>query len=77
MSEPGPEPEPKLKLTRRSPFAKSLKLCPRCLRPLTGRSRLGGWLIPQGYVCSNCGYTGSVFVEGSSLKSPVESQTSD
>ncbi|MDA4126398.1 MAG: hypothetical protein OK452_04225 [Thaumarchaeota archaeon] len=51
------------KLARRSPFVLSTKLCPRCLSPLEGRSKLGGWLIPQDYYCIKCGYSGSVFVE--------------
>lgn len=55
------EREPKL--ARRSPFALATKLCPRCLNPLEGRSKLGGWLIPQDYYCTKCGYSGSVFVE--------------
>jgi len=51
------------KLARRSPFVLATKLCPRCLNPLEGRSKLGGWLIPQDYYCTKCGYSGSVFVE--------------
>ncbi len=55
------EREPKL--ARRSPFVLATKLCPRCLSPLEGRSKLGGWLIPQDYYCTKCGYSGTVFVE--------------
>ena len=58
----GPE-EPQPRLTRKSPFAKSPRLCPRCLNPLTGVSKLGVWLIPQDYYCPVCGYTGKVYVE--------------
>jgi len=60
--EEGPgEHEPRL--ARRSPFALETKLCPKCLSPLKGSSKLGGWLIPQDYYCTNCGYSGTVFVE--------------
>jgi hypothetical protein len=57
----GEDREPRL--ARRSPFALASKLCPRCLNPLTARNKLGGWLIPQDYFCTNCGYSGTVFVE--------------
>ncbi len=50
-------------LTRKSPFAPTLKLCPRCLKPLQRGSKLGGWLVPQDYYCPNCGYQGVVYVE--------------
>jgi hypothetical protein len=30
---------------------------------LTARSKLGGWLVPQDYYCSKCGYAGTVFLE--------------
>ncbi len=55
------EREPKL--ARRSPFALSMKLCPRCLNPLKGMNGLGGWLVPMDYYCPKCGYAGTVFVE--------------
>jgi len=55
------EREPRL--ARRSPFAPSTKLCPKCLNPLKRLNGLGGWLIPQDYYCPKCGYTGTVFVE--------------
>ena len=51
------------KLTRKSPFTLTTKLCPRCLRPLQRGSKLGGWLVPQDYVCIGCGYRGTVFLE--------------
>ncbi len=67
--EAGPEgSEPKL--ARRSPFTPAAKLCPRCLNPLTPRNELGGWLIPQDYYCTKCGYSGTVFVERESLDNP-------
>ncbi|HME18370.1 MAG TPA: hypothetical protein VKF15_01385 [Nitrososphaerales archaeon] len=50
-------------LTRKSPFAPTAKLCPRCLKPLQRGSKLGGWLVPQDYVCPNCGYRGTVYLE--------------
>ena len=68
--QPSSDPEEEVpRLIRRSPLAPATKLCPRCLRPLSGRSKLGGWLIPQDYFCSNCGYTGTAFLE-SSAESP-------
>ncbi|HMD79136.1 MAG TPA: hypothetical protein VKF39_04040 [Nitrososphaerales archaeon] len=51
------------RLARRSPLRLATKLCPRCLTPLTARSQLGGWLVPQDYYCSKCGYAGTVFLE--------------
>ncbi len=50
-------------LKRKSPFILTLKLCPKCLKPMQRGSRLGGWLVPQDYVCPNCGYRGTVFLE--------------
>ncbi len=62
--QPDQEPEEKLPgLTRKSPFAPTMKLCPRCLKPLQRGSRLGGWLVPQDYFCPECGYRGTVFLE--------------
>jgi len=38
--------------------------CPRCGSPrLQLSSSLDYWLTPQKYICSNCGYMGSVFME--------------
>ncbi len=53
------------RVVRRSPLTPRRKLCPRCLSPLDRDSKLGGWLIPQDYYCSNCGYKGTVFLESS------------
>jgi hypothetical protein len=50
-------------LSRKSPFTLITKLCPRCLKPLQRGSKLGGWLVPQDYVCSACGYLGTVYLE--------------
>ena len=57
----GPGP----RLTRKSPLAATLKLCPRCLKPLHRGSKLGGWLVPQDYYCTECGYRGTVYLEKS------------
>lgn len=37
-----------------------IKVCPRCLSPKLRRFQesTSGWLAPQRYVCSNCGYFG-------------------
>ena len=61
------------KLARRSPFTPATKLCPRCLSPLNGRNKLGGWLVPQDYYCTKCGYSGSVFVEKEADSAPEKS----
>lgn len=50
-------------MTRRSPLKPTLKYCPRCLKPLQRGSKFGGWLIPQDYYCSSCGYRGTLFLE--------------
>ena len=64
--------EPRLKLTRLSPLARTQKLCPRCLNPLNRGSKLGGWLIPQDYYCSKCGYTGTVYLEKATESPPPQ-----
>jgi transposase-like protein len=38
--------------------------CPRCGSPkLRLSSSFDYWLTPQKYICSDCGYMGSVFME--------------
>lgn len=45
-------------------FSKKKKLCPQCLKEMKPTSSsLGGWLIPQEYVCRSCGYHGFVALE--------------
>ena len=62
--EPESDPDTALPgLTRKSPFALTTKLCPRCLKPLQKGSKLGGWLVPQDYICPECGYRGTVYLE--------------
>jgi predicted RNA-binding Zn-ribbon protein involved in translation (DUF1610 family) len=40
------------------------KFCPRCGSPkLRLSSNLDYWLLPQTYICSDCGYAGCVFME--------------
>jgi len=63
MQPSGEEDDTAPRLARRSPLRPATKLCPRCLTPLTPRSNLGGWLVPQDYYCSKCGYAGTVFLE--------------
>lgn len=61
-----PEPDPDDReptLVRRSPFALSVKLCPRCLSPLTSMNKDLMGFVPQEYFCPKCGYSGSVFLE--------------
>jgi hypothetical protein len=62
--DPSSEPdEAGARFVRRSPLLPTVKLCPKCLKPLTAGSELGGWLIPQDYYCTSCGYRGSVYLE--------------
>ena len=51
------------RLARRSPFAPSTRLCPKCLSPLKIANELSGWLTPLSFYCEKCGYAGTVFVE--------------
>jgi DNA-directed RNA polymerase subunit RPC12/RpoP len=38
--------------------------CPRCGSPkLSLSSSLDYWLTPKKYICSECGYVGSIFME--------------
>jgi len=40
------------------------KLCPRCASPkLRLSSRFDIWLLPEQYVCDNCGYKGPIVME--------------
>ncbi|MGA2665731.1 MAG: hypothetical protein ABSF83_12400 [Nitrososphaerales archaeon] len=53
----------KPRLVRRKVFENRPRLCPVCLTPLKKLSGLGGWLIPQDYLCPSCGYRGYAFLE--------------
>ncbi len=55
-------PEFKPKLVRRSLIGRK-KLCPQCLSELTIATSVSGWLVPNYYFCSHCGYSGSVALE--------------
>jgi len=49
------------KLQHRTPRP---KLCPRCGSPkLRLSSRFDVWLLPEQYVCQNCGYKGPIVME--------------
>jgi len=61
------------RIVRRSPVARTPKLCPKCLSPVTKGSRLGGWLIPQDYYCEKCGYSGYAYLEPDKEK-PTEEE---
>jgi predicted RNA-binding Zn-ribbon protein involved in translation (DUF1610 family) len=42
----------------------ALKLCPRCGNPkLRLSSGFDIWLLPEQYVCLNCGYKGPITIE--------------
>ena len=51
------------RVVRKSPLDPVIKLCPKCMAPLKGGSKFGGWLVPQDYYCEKCGYKGVVFLE--------------
>jgi len=51
------------RLVRRKVFENRPRLCPVCLGRLQKLSGLGGWLIPQDYLCPSCGYRGYAFLE--------------
>ena len=51
------------RLVRRKVFANRPRLCVVCLTPLEKLSGLGGWLIPQDYLCPKCGYRGYAYLE--------------
>ena len=51
------------RLARRSPLSTVRKYCPKCLGPVEKGSGLGGWLLPQDYICPACGYRGTVYLE--------------
>ncbi|MDV3244411.1 MAG: hypothetical protein LYZ66_04455 [Nitrososphaerales archaeon] len=55
--------EGKPRFVRRSPLKPTLKLCPNCLEPLQKGSKLGGFMVPQDYYCSGCGYSGILYLE--------------
>jgi len=51
------------RLVRHKVFSTTPRLCPVCLTPLQKIGELGGWLIPQNYLCPKCGYNGIAFLE--------------
>ena len=57
------EGERQPRLARRSPLTARRKYCPKCLGPMKAGGGLGGWLLPQEYVCTACGYRGTVYLE--------------
>ena len=58
------------KLVRRKVLSRAPRLCVVCLTPLDKLSGLGGWLVPQDYLCPKCGYRGYVYLE----EAPKESK---
>ncbi|MDA4111500.1 MAG: hypothetical protein OK439_03110 [Thaumarchaeota archaeon] len=52
----------KPKLRRRS-LTRRKKLCPNCLSELHIATSVSGWLVPNYYFCSKCGYSGYVALE--------------
>ena len=60
------------RIVRRSPIARTPKLCPNCLSLLSPESGLGGCLIPQDYYCPKCGYRGYAYLEQEKRESSAE-----
>ncbi|MHB1867556.1 MAG: hypothetical protein ACYCPP_01255 [Nitrososphaerales archaeon] len=54
--------ELKIRLRRRA-LAGRKKFCPKCLSELKLAGALSGWLVPEYYACSKCGYSGYVAFE--------------
>ncbi|MDG6907332.1 MAG: hypothetical protein JRN20_16285 [Nitrososphaerota archaeon] len=54
--------EPTIKLRRRRLSGRK-KYCPKCFAPLVLASTLSGWLVPEFYACTKCGYSGHVALE--------------
>jgi len=41
-----------------------LKLCPNCKEPrLKNAMNVSGWLAPDLYECTNCKYTGALYIQ--------------
>ena len=53
----------KPRLVRRKVLSRTPRLCAVCLTPLEKLSSLGGWLVPQDYLCPKCGYRGYAYLE--------------
>jgi hypothetical protein len=56
------EDEPKVRFVRRS-LKGRIKLCPKCLSQMKLSGSLSGWLVPEEYLCEDCGYHGHVALE--------------
>jgi hypothetical protein len=42
----------------------NIRICPKCMKPkLKPATNVSGWLAPDMYECSNCGYLGYFFIE--------------
>ena len=61
-NEEKPSAEFKISLKRRNLKGKK-KLCPNCLCQMKMFGELSGWLVPEEYLCENCGYKGHVALE--------------
>jgi hypothetical protein len=41
-----------------------IRICPKCKQPkLKSAVNVSGWLAPDMYECTNCKYTGRLFIE--------------
>ena len=41
-----------------------VRVCPICLSPKIKKATpFDGWLIPETYVCEDCGYRGPIYLE--------------
>jgi hypothetical protein len=45
-------------------MGKKIRICPKCKKPsLKQAMNVSGWLAPEMYECTECGYIGSLFLE--------------
>ena len=52
------------KLKWKSPLKNSIIYCPSCGGSnIQLSSKLDGWLIPEQYICKDCGYKGPIVLE--------------
>jgi len=65
------------RFVRRKVFSTTPHLCPVCLTPLQKMGELGGWLIPQNYLCPKCGYTGIAYLEEAQKDQKEEKERAD
>ncbi|MHA1673201.1 MAG: hypothetical protein ACTSYI_06195 [Promethearchaeota archaeon] len=48
---------------KRKSTVNTIKLCPNCEKPTITRTTMGQFMNMDIYICSNCDYQGSFFIE--------------